>query len=109
MFRFCTTRWVEDKTVAERGLEVWKLLTVIKYWESLCKSKRTENTSYEILTKHYKDPLVPAKLQFFEFVPSIFQPYLVIFQTNSPMTATGLEPTTKLKPTVKLTNDTIHV
>ena len=90
MFRFCTTRWVEDKTVAERGLEVWKLLTVIKYWESLCKSKRPENTSYEIVTKHYKDPLIPAKLQFFEFVLSIFQPYLVIFQTNSPMTELGL-------------------
>ena len=85
MFRFCTTRWVEDKIVAERGLEVWKQLTVIKYWESSRKSKRPKNTSYEILTKHYKDPLVPMKLQFFAFVVSIFQPYLVIFQTNSPM------------------------
>ena len=82
MFRFCTTRWVEDKIVAERVLEVWKPLTnVIKYWESL----RRKNTSYEILTKHYKDPLVPAKLHFFAFVTSIFQPYVVIFQTNSPM------------------------
>ena len=86
MFRFCTTRWVEDKIVAERGLQVWKPLTnVIKYWESLRKSKRPKNTSYEILTKHYKDPLVPAKLHFFAFVTSIFQPYVVIFQTNSPM------------------------
>ena len=66
---------------------MWKPLTnVIKYWEGLRKSKRPKNTSYEILTKHYKDPIVPAKLQFFAFVPSIFQPYLVIFQTNSPMT-----------------------
>ena len=70
--------------VAERGLEVWKPLTmVINYWESLRKS--TKNTSYEILVKHYKDPLVPAKLQFFAFVASIFQPYVLIFQTNSPM------------------------
>ena len=58
---------------------------VIKYWECLYKSKCPKNTSYEILTKHYKDPLVPMKLQFFAFVVSIFQPYLVIFQTNSPM------------------------
>ena len=71
---------------AERGLKVWKPLTmVINYWESLRKSKRPKNTSYEILVKHYKDPLVPAKLQFFAFVASIFQPYFVIFQTNSPM------------------------
>ena len=92
MFRFCTTRWVEDKIVAERGLEVWKPLTnVRKYWESLHKSKLHKNTSYEILTKHYKDPLVPANLQFLAFVPSIFQPYLVIFSNDT------------------LTNDTIHV
>ena len=80
LFRFSTTRWVEDKIFAERGLEVWKPLTnVIKYWESLRKSKHPKNTSYEILSKHYKDPLVPVKLQFFAFVPSIFQSYLVIF------------------------------
>ena len=73
---------------------MWKPLTVIKYWESLRKSKRPKNTSYEILTKHYKDPLVPVKLQFFAFVPSIFQPCPVIFQTNSPMISfmcSGLE------------------
>ena len=65
---------------------MWKLLTnVIKYWESLLKSKRPKNTSYEALTKHYKDPLVSAKLQLLGFVASIFQPYLVIFQKNSPM------------------------
>ena len=60
---------------------------VIKYWRSLCKPKRPKNTSYETFVKHYKDPLVPAKLQFFAFVASIFQPYLVIFQTNSPVIA----------------------
>ena len=37
------------------------------------------------MVKHFKDPLVPAKLQFFAFVASIFQPYVLIFQTNSPM------------------------
>ena len=48
----------------ERGLGMWKLLTnVTKYWEILCKSKCPKNTSYEALTKHYKDPLIPAKLK----------------------------------------------
>ena len=51
---------MEDKMVAERGLEVWKPLTmVIKYWESSCKSKRPKNRSYETLVKHDKDPFVP--------------------------------------------------
>ena len=48
----------------ERGLGVWKLLTnVTNYWEILCKSKCPKNTSYEALTKHYKGPLIPAKLK----------------------------------------------
>ena len=34
------------------------------------------------MVKHYKDPLVPDKLQFFAFVASIVQPYLTIFKTS---------------------------
>ena len=34
------------------------------------------------MVKHYKDPFVPDKLQFFAFVASIFQTYLAIFKTS---------------------------
>ena len=34
---------------------------------------------------HYTDPLVPSKLQFFAFVAGIFEPYLVMFQTDAPV------------------------
>ena len=37
---------------------------------------------YECLQRHYTDLLVPCKLQFFAFVAGIFEPYLVIFQTD---------------------------
>ena len=30
-------------------------------------------------------PLVPSKLQFFAFVAGIFEPYLVVLQTDAPM------------------------
>ena len=58
---------------------------VVKYWEGLCKSSRPKNKSYETLVDHYTDPLVPAKLQFFAFIASIFKGYLVTFQTDKPM------------------------
>ena len=38
-FRFCQTRWVEDRPVADRALEVWpSVKKIIKFWEGLCKS-----------------------------------------------------------------------
>ena len=40
--KFCETQWIEDKEVAEHALEVWELVAAtIRYWESLCKSKKT--------------------------------------------------------------------
>ena len=61
-FRFCPTCWVEDRSVAERADEVWEsVVKVIKHWESLSQSQRTKRKSYEILVKHYTNPLMPAK------------------------------------------------
>ena len=84
--RFCATRWVEDKSVAERALEIWDpFKKVMRYWVGLSKSKQPGNKSYECLKTHYTDPLVPLKLQFFAFFAGILEPYLVIFQTDAPM------------------------
>ena len=64
--RFCSTRWVEDKHIAERAMEIREpLKNIIKHWESLSKSQRPANKSCECLQCHYTDLLVPAKLQFF--------------------------------------------
>ena len=60
-------------------------MKVKKHWESLAKSKRPANKSYETLQKHHNDLLIPARLQFFAFVAAIFEPYLTIFQTDVPM------------------------
>ena len=67
-------------------MEIWNPLTkVIKHWEGSRKSEQPKVKSYETLVKHYLDPLIPAKLQFFASIASIFEPYLTLFQTDSSM------------------------
>ena len=79
-------RWVQDRPVAERVIEVWgPCAKLIRHYESLSKSKRPKNKSNERLVSHYTDLLVLVKLQFFVFVGTIFEPYLSIFQTDAPM------------------------
>ena len=55
------------------------------YWESLSRSRHPQIKSYEQLVEYHSDPLVPAKLHFFSFSASIFEPYLTRFQTDAPM------------------------
>ena len=56
-----------------------------EYWESLCKSKRPKNSSYETLVLYYKDPLMIAQLHFFSYAAGFFKGCSVSFQTDSPM------------------------
>ena len=80
LFRFCATRWVEDRPLAVREVEVCgPCVKLIRHYESLSKSKRPKNKFYKRLVSHYTDLLVPVKLQFFVFVATIFEPYLSIF------------------------------
>ena len=38
---FCSTRWIEDRPVADRLLEIWpEIVKVVNYWNSLPKSKQ---------------------------------------------------------------------
>ena len=41
---FCNTRWIEDKPVAERLIDVWQnILKIFDFWEGLVKSKRPKS------------------------------------------------------------------
>ena len=60
-------------------------MEVIKHWEGLSQSQRPKNKSYETLVKYYTGPLMPAKFKFFEYIASVFEPYLTVFQTDAPM------------------------
>ena len=64
--KFCEIGWIEDQEVAERALEVWEsVVATVRYWESLCKSKKPKNNnSFDTLVIHYQDLLMTAKLHF---------------------------------------------
>ena len=85
-FSFCATRWIEDKDVAVRALKLWpNIVKMVNHWESLCKSKRPNNKSYETLAKFHNNSLVPVRLQFFVDVSSQLKGFLELFQTDKPM------------------------
>ena len=85
--KFCEPRWIEDKEVAERALEVWEsVVATVRYWEGLSKSKKPRNNkSFDCLVIHHQDLLMTAKLHFFAFIAGILKPFLVLFQTDNPM------------------------
>ena len=79
-------RWVEDKKVADRLLEIWpSILKIGAFWEKLPKSRRPSSKSYLNLDAAVKDPFTPAKLNFFSFIAGLFQPFLLQYQTDNPM------------------------
>ena len=79
-------RWAENSKSAARLIEVWdnigKLLT---FWKSLPKSKRQKCKSYETLKVAFDDHLMIPKLQFFNYVANIVEPFLRKYQTEQPM------------------------
>ncbi|XP_057299676.1 uncharacterized protein LOC130630266 [Hydractinia symbiolongicarpus] len=94
---FCATRWVEDKVVAERLIEIWEnIVKIVKFWEGLPKSKRPASKSYGYVKDAAKDLLTPAKLKFFSFLAGILQPFLVMYQTDKPMVPYMYQDLTKL-------------
>ena len=60
-------------------------MKVIKHSESLSQSHRANNKSYKTLVKHSTDPLMPTKFKFSEYIASVFEPYVTLFQTDAPL------------------------
>ena len=52
------------------------------HWEKLPKSKRPKSKSYEHLKSAAEDLPTPAKLHFFSFFASLFEPFLAMYQTD---------------------------
>ena len=86
LIRFCATCCVEDVEVAKRVIELSpNIVKVVKHWQSLSKSKRPKNASYETLVKHHLDKYAPLKMQFFQNVASHLKGFVEVFLTNNPM------------------------
>ena len=55
---FCVTRWVEDKKVAERLLEIWPHISkVVAFWLKLPKSRRPKCKGFESVKEAVEDEL----------------------------------------------------
>ena len=79
-------RWVEDKQVAERLVNLWpNVAKIVHYWESLPKSKRPSSKSYSNVLSAVTNNLTPTKLHFFSYVAGIFQLFLTKYQSDKPM------------------------
>ena len=79
-------RWVEDKKVSDRIIEIWpSIVKIVNHWPKLAPSKQPKCKSYEVLKGVVKDPLVVAKLNFFSFLAGHLLPYLTSYQSQKPM------------------------
>ena len=83
---FCGNRWVKDKKVAERALQIWPdVMVYIK--ETIKKLKGEVPVSYSFTTirSAVQDCLITAKLEFFVSTASIMEPFLLMFQADAPL------------------------
>ena len=68
-FAYCASRWVEDKKVADRAVEIWpNIKKGVEKWEKLAPSKRLKGKNYQTVFAAIKDNLVTAKLNYFSFI-----------------------------------------
>ena len=83
---FCATRWIEDKIVADRLLDIWEnIVKLVRYYEKLPKSKQPFSKSFVNVQKACNDIFYIGKFQFFSFIAGYFQPFLTAYQTDAPM------------------------
>ena len=85
-FAYCATRWVEDKKVADRAVEIWpNIKKVVEKWEKLAPSERPKGKNYQTVLAAIKDNLITAKLNYFSFIASILQPFLTKYESDDPL------------------------
>ena len=73
---FCTTMWVEDKKVWDRLLCIWPdIIKINNFWKSLPKRKQPSSKSFENVKIAAEDVLTLAKLSFFSYFASLFEPF----------------------------------
>ena len=84
--QFCGHRWLEDKKVADRALQIWPHITNY-ISETLKKPKQQipSSSTFSTVKSAIHDPLTPAKLAFFASTASIMLPYLQVFQSDAPL------------------------
>ena len=85
---FCATRWVENKCVADRLIEIWpNIKKLFQFWSTQKGPQPCQKTTKSIINVKtaLEDPLTEAKLEFFSFIASKMEPFLKKYPTNDPM------------------------
>ena len=83
---FCGHRWLENKQVAERALEIWPhITTYIRETLKKPKSQVPTSNTFKTVNSAIQDPILRAKLAFFASTAGLMQPYLQVFQSDAPL------------------------
>ena len=63
---FCTTRWVESKSVADHAIEIWpNICKLVEFWEKLPPSKQPKSKSFLNVQKSSKGFIKTIEVGFF--------------------------------------------
>ena len=84
--QFCGHRWLEDKRVAERAVEMWPSLTT--YITEILKKPKSQvptSSSFSTVKSAVLNKLTIAKLEFFMSIAAAMRPYLQTFQSDGPL------------------------
>ena len=84
--QFCGHRWLEDKRVAERAVEMWPSLTT--YITEILKKPKSQvptSSSFSTVKSAVLNKLTTAKLEFFMSIVAAMRPYLQTFQSDGPL------------------------
>ena len=80
----CATRWVENKSVADKLIGVWENIKVLQKWW-VKEKKKPKTNSYDIIKSAKANFFTIVKLQYFSYIAELIQPYLNTYQTSWPM------------------------
>ena len=84
--QFCGHRWLEDKRVTERAVEMWPSLTT--YITEILKKPKSQvltSSSFSTVKSAVLNKLTTAKLEFFMSIAAAMRPYLQTFQSDGPL------------------------
>jgi len=82
--KFCAVRWLQNIETSERAIKI--LPNLKKYVECVQGTNRKPSSySYNIMVNCLKDNFLHAKIAFFQTLASDIEPFLKIYQTDSPL------------------------
>lgn len=82
--KFCAVRWLENKGVAQRALD---MLPSLKIFVQAMEEKKTKPAcaSFKIVEEHLRDNMLGPKIAFFKTIATDLEPFLRQFQSDWPL------------------------